>query len=225
MTHFVYFKIAQGDEPLGTVKIGLFGSVVPRTAQNFYELAKEKEVGKGYTGSIFHRVIENFMIQGGDFINRDGTGGVSIYGSKFRDENFTLKHDKLGRLSMANSGRDTNGSQFFITTSITSWLDGKHVVFGQVLEGLDVVLEKIQTVKTAEQNRPEIDVTIVEAWGEPNKDVGDMEVKEYEESQLPEISTTRIYFIFFAMVFLIFGYIGVRHYYANKTPKYTSMRD
>ncbi|KAF2863646.1 putative peptidyl-prolyl cis-trans isomerase [Piedraia hortae CBS 480.64] len=177
ITNKVFMDITHDGKPMGQIVVGLYGKTVPKTAQNFLQLSLLPP-GSGYANSTFHRVIKNFMIQGGDFTNGDGTGGKSIYGAKFPDENFKLTHRKKGILSMANSGKDTNGSQFFITTAVTSWLDGKHVVFGEVLEGYEVV-EKIEDVAKGRGDKPLKDVRIEKC--------GEVEMGKDEESMRAEL--------------------------------------
>ena len=139
VTERVFMDVAVGDAPPRRVVFGLYGSVAPRTAENFAELCGSSNAVLGYRNSKFHRVIPRFMIQGGDFTRGDGTGGTSIYGGTFPDENFDLRHAGAGALSMANRGPDTNSSQFFVTLRATPHLDGKHVVFGCVVDGFDAV--------------------------------------------------------------------------------------
>ncbi|CAD2103809.1 peptidyl-prolyl cis-trans isomerase, putative [Plasmodium vinckei] len=155
VTHKAYFDISINDKPIGRIVFGLYGKVAPKTVENFVSICKGTVVDDkmlSYTNSIFHRIIPNFMAQGGDITNFDGTGGLSIYGNRFEDENFTLKHTKRGMLSMANAGRNTNGSQFFILFVPTPWLDGRHVVFGEVIEGIEKLVQ-IEAVGT-ESGKP-----------------------------------------------------------------------
>jgi len=146
VTDTVFFDIEIGGESAGRVEMGLYGDEVPKTVKNFVELCKA-DAGEGFKSSGFHRIIPGFMCQGGDFTRGDGTGGRSIYGNKFEDENFNIAHNGFGTLSMANAGPNTNGSQFFICVADTPWLDRKHVVFGKITSGAEVIkaMEKVGT--------------------------------------------------------------------------------
>jgi len=162
----VYFKINYGGQS-GVVNFNLYNEDVPKTAENFRALCTG-EKGFGYQGSGFHRIIPQFMLQGGDFTRGNGTGGKSIYGEKFEDENFKFKHTRPGLLSMANAGKNTNGSQFFITTVVTSWLDGKHVVFGEVADDKSMQVVKAIEALGSGSGAPKATVQITES-GEGHK--------------------------------------------------------
>ncbi|EEH41048.2 peptidyl-prolyl cis-trans isomerase D [Paracoccidioides lutzii Pb01] len=183
----VFFDIEVGNKPEGRIVFELFDDVVPKTAENFRALCTgEKGEGKSgkllsYKGSIFHRIIKQFMIQGGDFTAFNGTGGESIYGEKFDDENFDLKHDRPFLLSMANSGPGTNGSQFFITTVPTPHLDGKHVVFGEVITGKGLV-RKIEKSQTDTSDKPYKEVKVV--------DCGQLSGDSYEAAKEVSVDET-----------------------------------
>lgn len=135
MTSQIYFDVTHGVTPLGRIVVGLFGDDAPKTVGNFREICLRGIDGLSYNNTRFHRVINHFMIQGGDILNGDGTGSISVYGEHFEDENLTINHTIGGFLGMANHGTDTNGCQFYITTIATNWLDGKHTVFGKVVQG------------------------------------------------------------------------------------------
>ncbi|WVQ79903.1 peptidyl-prolyl cis-trans isomerase H [Cryptococcus sp. DSM 104549] len=160
----VFFDVSIGETPAGRIKIELFSDITPKTAENFRQLCtgehRVASVPQGYLKSIFHS-IPQFMVQGGDFVRGDGTGSFSIYGAQFEDENFKVKHTGPGLLSMANSGPGTNGCQFFITCAPAEFLDGKHCVFGRVIDGL-LTVRKIENVPTGANNRPKLNVKITQ---------------------------------------------------------------
>jgi len=161
----VFFDISVGGHGIGRIKIELFADVVPKTAENFRQFCtgecRKGGIPIGYKNCGFHRVIKDFMIQGGDFVKGDGTGAMSIYGERFPDENFHYKHSGPGLLSMANSGPNTNACQFFITCAAADWLDGKHVVFGRVVEGMRVV-RMIENVAVGAASKPKLPCVITE---------------------------------------------------------------
>jgi len=164
----VFFDVTIGGAAVGRVKMELWKDVCPKTAENFRKFCTGEHKNPrdmqpmGYKNVEFHRVIKDFMIQGGDFLKGDGTGCISTYGTKFADENFTAKHTGPGLLSMANSGPDSNGCQFFLTCAATEWLDDKHVVFGRVLGDGLLVLRKIENVACGPNNKPRLSCLIAE---------------------------------------------------------------
>jgi len=172
VTDKVFFDVAINGRKIGRIEFAIFGKKTPFTAKNFIALAKGHYEKDGtllhYKKSRFHRVIDGFMIQGGDITNHDGTGGKSIYGHAFRDENFKLKHWGAGTLAMANAGRDLNNSQFYITLKATPWLDNRHVVFGKVIHGMAVVKE-VAALGTDSKNRPLDKVEIVDCGHIPTQ--------------------------------------------------------
>ncbi|XP_011210097.2 peptidyl-prolyl cis-trans isomerase, rhodopsin-specific isozyme [Bactrocera dorsalis] len=164
VTSKVYLDVKHQKKPLGRIELGLFGKIAPKAVANFRHICLRGINGTTYAGSRFHRVINRFLIQGGDILNGDGTGSTSIYGDYFEDEALTVEHNRPGYLGMANRGPDTNGCQFYITTISASWLDGKHTVFGKVLDGMDTV-HAIEDVKTDTDDFP-MDPVIITNCGE-----------------------------------------------------------
>lgn len=163
--YVVFFDVSIAGIPAGRIKMELFADLCPQTAENFRQLCtgeyRRNTLPVGYRGCAFHRVVKGFVIQGGDFERGDGTGRACIYGTSFPDENFILKHRGAGLLSMANSGPNTNGCQFFITCAKCDWLDGKHVVFGKVLDDESMlVVRKIENVPVGQGDKPKLTVTI-----------------------------------------------------------------
>lgn len=177
---YPYFDIQIGDEQVGRIVMELFDEEVPKTCRNFRHLCATNILNNSkktsYQNSIFHRVIPDFMIQGGDITHGDGTGGMSIYGPQFEDENFNLKHNQPGLLSMANAGPDTNNSQFFITLNETPWLDNKHVVFGIVLKGMDII-KRIEGIETGEEDVPKERCKIMRSGLMSKKELDKMDEK------------------------------------------------
>jgi len=186
----VFLDVAIGTRAIGRIVIELRADVVPRTAENFRCLCTGERGGAlTYKSSTFHRVIPNFMVQGGDFTRHDGTGGRSIYGETFADENFDLPHAGAGTVSMANAGANANGSQFFICTGDAKWLDGKHVVFGAVCEGMDVV-RKMEACGT-KGGKPRETIRVIDCGEIPRELIGEDELTEVGKEVLARAAAER----------------------------------
>lgn len=166
VTSQVYMKFRHGTQPLGKVVFGLFGEDAPKTVENFRQLCINGVDGMSYTGTYIHRIIERFLIQGGDVVSGVGNGAISIYGQHFEDENLTINHTGPGFLGMANRGPDTNGCQFYVTAMATPWLNGKHTIFGKVVEE-QAIIHAIEKVKTDSDDSPLKPVVITECGDEP----------------------------------------------------------
>lgn len=166
VTSQVFMKFRHGNEPMGKVVIGLFGEDAPKTVDNFRALCIRGIGGRTYAGTRIHRIIERFLIQGGDLVSDDGSGAISIYGEYFEDENMSINHTGPGFLGMANRGPDTNGCQFYVTAMATPWLDGKHTIFGKVVEEQGII-HAIEKVKTDSDDHPLKSVYITECGDEP----------------------------------------------------------
>ena len=178
---YPYFDIQIGDSPAGKIVFQMFDDDVPKTCRNFRHLCGKNILNNSskpsYQNTPFHRIIKDFMIQGGDITNGDGTGGFSIYGNNFEDENLDMKHNQPGLLSMANAGPGTNSSQFFILTKEAPWLDGKHVVFGIVLKGMDIV-KRMEEIETDDNDKPLVECKIIKSGLMTKKEYENMNVKE-----------------------------------------------
>lgn len=218
VTHKIVFKINRFNredrsvEEIGDIHIALFGETVPKTVNNFVELSRGTK-GFGYGQSIFHRIIKDFMVQGGDFENSNGSGGFSIYGKSFADENFELKHDKLGRLSMANAGPNTNGAQFFITTrKDCGWLNGHHVVFGQVVNGFDTLME-MNIADTNKDSKPFRDIYIKEIFAFDIRTDEATGETSYQPIRLPP---TSYYGLLFISLLVIAGWYFAKWHFKNQ---------
>ncbi|ODV64470.1 uncharacterized protein ASCRUDRAFT_74085 [Ascoidea rubescens DSM 1968] len=219
LSHIVTFDIQQGDEYFGKLQLGLFGSIVPKSVRNFVELSKNS-AGSGYNHTIFHRVIKDFMVQGGDFEFFNGRGGYSIYGNtKFDDENFFVGFKKAGYLAYANSGPNSNGSQFFITTNIDEWLTGKHVIIGRVLNKESLkILDRIQNVETDSNDKPLTNVSIVDCTV-TNLIVSEKSTSEYLEKIRPKPINQTSTVLFFLIFFTVGTVVAIKYrnyYYKNQ---------